>query len=493
MMAEQADQANNGPDMPDGGVPEEGANANQGNPGQINIGNTLNLKAPKALNCTTETIVHVWREWQEEMELYMDLAHSDKTEPYKVKMLKYLLGTTGRQIYDTLQFDKVEQHRTLKDVFTAFQKLCDPRRNETVERYRFFTRKQHDCEGIDSYVTELKVLARTCNFGDLESSLIRDIIILGIRDDGLRARLLRQSDLNLQNCIQICRSTELSKDRVKTLKAEKPEQVLAMQTRKSYKQNKSFSHARKNTGSRPTDTSNQGSNKNNNRQTVTSCAYCGESHKRGQCPAYGKECNFCKKLNHYSKVCFSRGKDVHQLSSSEGSSDEYEEVNIIEETVNHIQTQHPKAKMTIGSSKEQQTTLDFQIDTGATCNVISEKAIHNVRHSLIETKKYIRGYSQGIVKPLGQTSLKITNPKNNKKYKLEFLVVHDPNSAPILGRHAVEQMDLVKLQYENIMTLNDNRECSAEKPMEMADLEREFGEVFEGTGCLSTQTQMVSL
>ena len=36
------------------------------------------------------------------------------------------------------------------------------------------------------------------------------------------------------------------------------------------------------------------------------CAYCGltEAHQRGKhCPAYGTQCNICKKFNHISSVC----------------------------------------------------------------------------------------------------------------------------------------------------------------------------------------------
>ena len=81
-----------------------------------------------------------------------------------------------------------------------------------------------------------------------------------------------------------------------------------------------------------------------------------------------------------------------QVSSAD---DEYEEVNTCE-VEDHAQ--HPKAKMIIGGSNDKPTVLDFQLDTGATCNVISQKDIEGVSHTLTETHKYIRGYSHGIVR-----------------------------------------------------------------------------------------------
>ena len=33
------------------------------------------------------------------------------------------------------------------------------------------------------------------------------------------------------------------------------------------------------------------------------CTYCGTKHERKKCPAYGKECTICHKLNHHSSFC----------------------------------------------------------------------------------------------------------------------------------------------------------------------------------------------
>jgi hypothetical protein len=78
-------------------------------------------------------------------------------------------------------------------------------------------RNQSQDETFDKYVTELKILASTCNYGVLHDSLIRDRFICGINDSNLRERLLRVADLDLQKCLEICRAAELSKERIKTL------------------------------------------------------------------------------------------------------------------------------------------------------------------------------------------------------------------------------------------------------------------------------------
>ncbi len=71
-----------------------------------------------------------------------------------------------------------------------------PKRNITYERHLFNTCGQGANETIDAYVTELRLQAKNCEFGALCNELIRDRIVVGIRDDSVRSRLLREPDLN---------------------------------------------------------------------------------------------------------------------------------------------------------------------------------------------------------------------------------------------------------------------------------------------------------
>lgn len=61
---------------------------------------------------------------------------------------------------------------------------------------------------IDSYVAALRILAETCNYGSFVDGLIRDRIVVGTKDNGTRKRLLRESKLTLNKCIDICLSSE---------------------------------------------------------------------------------------------------------------------------------------------------------------------------------------------------------------------------------------------------------------------------------------------
>ncbi|KAJ8026796.1 hypothetical protein HOLleu_31737 [Holothuria leucospilota] len=95
-------------------------------------------------------------------------------------------------------------------IMDQLEKYCNPRKNTTYERHIFNKTNQNPFESIHSYVTDSKVKAKTCEFGNLTDSLIRDRIVCGMLRDALRARLLREEDLKLEKAFNISRSGEAS-------------------------------------------------------------------------------------------------------------------------------------------------------------------------------------------------------------------------------------------------------------------------------------------
>ena len=71
------------------------------------------------------------------------------------------------------------------------------------DRLVFNQRCQKEGERIDSFVSDLKRLALTCEFGSLKDSLIRDRIVGGVISDDLRGELLKKPDLTFQQHMTI--------------------------------------------------------------------------------------------------------------------------------------------------------------------------------------------------------------------------------------------------------------------------------------------------
>ena len=66
-------------------------------------------------------------------------------------------------------------------------------------------------ERLEAYITTVHKLAENCGFGALKEELIRDRIVVGIRDKRLSERLQMDSDLTLAKAIQKVRQSETVK------------------------------------------------------------------------------------------------------------------------------------------------------------------------------------------------------------------------------------------------------------------------------------------
>jgi hypothetical protein len=196
------------------------------------------------------------------------------------------IGADALDVFDGLDFANEDERKDIDVVINKLEKYCIGETNETYERYCFNKRDQESNETVDAYYTALRTLAKTCNFGNLEDNLIRDRIVLGVRHNSTRKKLLQVSKLTLQQSIDICRSCEKTSKQLESMKAE-GEEVLAV-GRGQFKEQS----PRKRTEKKVED-------------VVIRCKFCNTSHPRDKlkCPAWGKTCSLCKRKNHFAVVC----------------------------------------------------------------------------------------------------------------------------------------------------------------------------------------------
>ena len=123
------------------------------------------------------------------------------------------------EIFDGMDFTPETDRQVLSKVIEKVEEFCIGETNETYERFIFNRRGQEENESIDQYVTVLRKLAQTYNFCNcLHDSLIRDRLVLGIRDESIRKKLLQEKKLSLSRAVDIGRSGETTTMRLKELK-----------------------------------------------------------------------------------------------------------------------------------------------------------------------------------------------------------------------------------------------------------------------------------
>ena len=131
-----------------------------------------------------------------------------KESATRVATLLTVIGNDAVDVFNTLPGDEEGDDKKIDKIIEKLEEFCEPRKNISYERYKFFSRAQKSGETIDQYVTVLRKLSESCELSTLKNSLIKDRIVLGISDTKTRGRLLRISDLTLEKTIDMVRSAE---------------------------------------------------------------------------------------------------------------------------------------------------------------------------------------------------------------------------------------------------------------------------------------------
>ena len=176
--------------------------------------------------------------------------------------------------------------------------------NETLERHKFFKRKQEVGETFDEFLTDLRLLSKNCNFcstnGCFERLLI-DRIVAGVKNGKIREKLLREKDLTLLKTIDICRLCENASDGIAELSKSSEDDTSKEVVRID--------------GKRFQSTHNTSGGKIN-------CKFCGRktTFGRDSCPAWGKKCRKCNELNSFEKICTKRDTSLSEIKKADSHS-----------------------------------------------------------------------------------------------------------------------------------------------------------------------------
>ena len=174
------------------------------------------------------------------------------------------------------------------------------------ERYTFHCRQQEEGETARDYVSALRRLAQSCAFDRITpEEILRDRMVCGLRDPALRRSLLQRKNLTLGDCISEARSAERARAQNATIAVGKPQTletaVLGLTAQRPARFREEARGQRGIAGM------------SGRRKDKPVCRYCGETHRKGECPAYGRKCNRCGRANHFARVCQQRASSVEAV------------------------------------------------------------------------------------------------------------------------------------------------------------------------------------
>ena len=87
--------------------------------------------------------------------------------------------------------------------------------NAIFARHALATRKQNPEESLQTFLNELLVLSKACNFQDVtaevyRNELVRDAFINGLKSNEIRQRLLENNELTLDQAFDIANSFDMA-------------------------------------------------------------------------------------------------------------------------------------------------------------------------------------------------------------------------------------------------------------------------------------------
>ena len=146
-----------------------------------------------------------WKRRFEQFRLASGL--SAESEERQVSTLLYTLGEDAEDVLSSTNISE-DNRKKYAEVMSKLDSFFQVRKNVIYERARFNRRVQLVDESVEQFITNLYQLVEHYEYGNLRDEMIRDRIVVGIRDSALSERLQLDPDLTLEKAKKLVRQRE---------------------------------------------------------------------------------------------------------------------------------------------------------------------------------------------------------------------------------------------------------------------------------------------
>ncbi|KAI5718308.1 hypothetical protein M8J77_019339 [Diaphorina citri] len=417
---------------------------------QLNMVSEVKALPPLLVNGDGDA-ADAWKLWLQRFTIFLRANGHDNAAPEKqVAMFLHLIGEECLHIFNSFGLnDKLDNKSLqLEEVISKFTDHFVPKKNLTYVRHKFFTRDQQEGESVENYVAVLNKMSYDCEFEKLREDLVKDILIVGMRNVQVKERLLREDNLDLDKAVRLCKTAEITSERMKTLDS-------ATTPVKGVKEEPVYYVQRSNV-EKPRNTP-HGKNR------VFSCYRCGEPGH------YANRCRRGRQQNRRDvNVCTREVEDEEDVLEKSGaqyfvgvlgrngwkSSDWYETL-----AVNNIQ-------------------FKSKIDTGAQVNVLPVNLLLQLglSYDIIKKNANIKLKTlSGTLPVIGTVLLRCYVGK--AIHLIEFVVVQ-VECTPLLGLPTCKELDLVQRKTSNYVSV-EAHSIQSDQNNSIVD---KYNDVFSGVG-----------
>ncbi|XP_030850192.1 uncharacterized protein K02A2.6-like [Strongylocentrotus purpuratus] len=377
-----------------------------------------------------------WEKYMKRMENFFT-AFQITDDAQKRALLLHYAGPEVSDIFDTLPGTGTD----FKGAKDALDKHFSPALNVEYERFVFRQCKQSTDETVEQYHLRLQQLSATCKFANT-SSEVKSQIIMGCTSSKLRRYALRE-EVTLQKLLMSAKTFEQADRHATAIEANSQDAVQAVKYQPA--------------PAPATNTNRFQQSRNRSSRSSTKCRNCGGAfpHKQDKpCPAKGKQCHSCGKMNHFAKYCRSKPctpqKTIQASTHTSAQStvddtthDPDGDAYAFQFNINSKKGNKPMVMVSVDDNEP----LSALIDTGSSVMMMSNETFSRLRSKPHLVTPSIPVYAYGSSTPLDVIGTFHATVRYKSKSTKAKVFVTSHNGDTLLDITTATDLDLIALTY----------------------------------------------
>ena len=129
---------------------------------------------------------------------------------------------------------RLPQDLELEALIDVLKRHYQPKVVVIAELFKFFKRQQREGESIAVYLSELRRLAKDCEFGKYLQTALSEQLVCGLNSEALQRKVLAEADLTLERALQISQAFEAARQETRILRECAPQSPPTLKSETAY-------------------------------------------------------------------------------------------------------------------------------------------------------------------------------------------------------------------------------------------------------------------
>ena len=273
--------------------------------------------------------------WKEKVEMIFSSALLENTPEQKVAYLRYWMGDQGIPLVkkwtalgkldfsnpiDEGRDNPISSGFILQNYWKLLEAEFKPKGNKLLSVIELWTRSRQGSKTLNEWLTYVYNLVESCDYGDSNDRIIRDVLIIGCNSDKAKDKIVRQGEkIKLQEVIEILQLEDSTRQTLTEMNSTVQKVNYVSYEKKKSKGNKNKQKIQNNSN---------GSNSSSSGQKQAStgpgkqCYRCKKPFTKGHekvCKAINAKCDACGITGHYQIACRKSGNFPQKANSTSNS------------------------------------------------------------------------------------------------------------------------------------------------------------------------------